>query len=300
LGNLSADTKDSPPAGEKPAKGAEKKPPQKAQVYVVEADKPSAAVLGVLSLMGGIEKFVKKGSTVVVKPNIAWEKPPEMAATTNPEVTTAIIKECFRAGAKKVKILERPCNDPARCYKICGYDKVISDTGAEMVWLTGNQKDYQEIELPLGKALKTLLVAKEALECDTFINVPIAKHHGLSRLTLGMKNLMGIMGCNRGAMIHNKIGQKLADTYSAVRPHLTIIDAYRVLVRNGPTGGKSKDVVLVKKIIASTDTVAADSYAATLEAFGLNGEYLNCVKAAYDMGLGEMDISKMNIIEKKL
>lgn len=283
----------------------------KVKVAIVTSDKPDKAVVAALALLGGMEKFVRKGQTIVVKPNIAWEKPPELAATTNPDVVTAIIKECYKAGAKTVKVVERSCQNGKRCFDICGFDKVIRETGAERVILS-EPEDYKEIEFPEGREIKSWPIAKEILKCDVFINVPIVKTHGLSDLTLGIKNLMGIMGARRSEL-HHKIGQKMADVLSAVRPHLTIIDAYRVLTDNGPTGGNTGDVVLVKKIIASIDPVAADSCAATITTFKkrergsknsrsvkYTGRDISYIQAAYDMGLGESELKNMEILEKEI
>ncbi|MFH1231372.1 MAG: DUF362 domain-containing protein [Planctomycetota bacterium] len=275
------------------------KPLPKMTLAVVEGEKPAEATLAAINILGGISQFVKKGSVVVIKPNFSWERGPESAASTNPDVLSAVIKECFKAGAKKVKIIERTCNDSKKCYQVCGIEKVVQETGAETVLLSSYLREYKEVKIPNGKEMIYCLIAKEVLECDTFINIPIAKHHGLTKLTLGIKNLMGIIGIKRSD-IHHNIGQKLAEILAVARPHLTIIDAYRVLVRNGPTGGSPKDTVLLKKIIACTDPVAADSYAATLTPFGLQGKDIGYIKASYNMGLGEMDITKLNIIEKKI
>jgi uncharacterized protein (DUF362 family) len=277
----------------------EKKPALKPLVAVVEGDKPYEMAVAALGLLGGIKKFVKKDSVVVLKPNIAWERPLEAAANTNPDVVLAVISECFKAGAKKVKIVERSCNDPKKCFQISGFEKALIGNKAEVVLLTNDSKEYQEVPIPDGKELKSVLIAKEALNCDVFINIPIAKHHGLARLTLGIKNLMGVAG-GRRSQLHQNLGPKMAEILSVIRPNLTIIDAYRVLVRNGPTGGNLKDVVLAKQIIASTDPVAADSYACAIKPFALEGKNIGCVQAAYEMGLGEIDLAKMDIIEKKI
>ena len=281
---------------EEPAKN---KPKPKPLLAVVEGNNPAEITLAALGILGGMDKFVKKGSVVVLKPNIAWEKPMELAATTNPELVLAVAKECFKAGAKKVKIVERTCNDPKKCFQICGFENTFQKSGVEFVLLTNDPKEYKEMQIPNGKELKSILIAKDVLECDTLINIPIAKHHGLAKLTLGIKNLMGVTGGQRSSL-HQQLGQKMAEILSIIKPHLTIIDAYRVLVRNGPTGGNPKDVSAVRKVIASVDPVAADSYACTLKPFSLEGKNVSCVQAAYDMGLGEMDLDKINVVEKKI
>jgi len=279
----------------------EPEPPLDKIIAVCEGKEPSKLTKGVIEALGGMGKFVKKGQTVLVKPNIAWERKPELAATTNPEVVATIVQECFAAGAKKVIVLDRSCADARRCYRLSGIEEAAKKAKAEVIIVENRPAFFKKVQFPKGKIIKEWDIVKEATECDVFINVPIAKHHSLPKLTLGIKNLMGLMGGNR-ADIHKDIGQKLADVLTVIRPHLTIIDAYRVLVAHGPTGGKDEDVKLVGKVIAGVDPVAVDAYAASLEVFkDIVGDAPICyVKAAAEMGLGEMDLTKLKIIEKKI
>ena len=144
-----------------------------------------------------------------------------------------------------------------------------------------------------GKALKEWELYDEALTADVYINVPVAKNHGLTKLTLGMKNVMGIMGGNRG-IIHKNIDTALADINAVFRPHLTIIDATRILMAHGPQGGDPRDVRVLNKVIASTDIVAADAYATTL--FGMKPDEIAVTVAAYKRGLGEMDLRRVRMV----
>jgi uncharacterized protein (DUF362 family) len=150
------------------------------------------------------------------------------------------------------------------------------------------------VDIKRGKAVRRLEIYKDALEADTYINVPVAKHHSLSRLTLGLKNSMGVLGGNRGQM-HQNLGQKLADLATVVRPKLTVIDATRILLRNGPQGGDIDDVKILDTIVASADPVACDAYATTL--FDLHPNEISSTVAAYKLGLGEMDLAKIKIIQ---
>jgi uncharacterized protein (DUF362 family) len=156
-----------------------------------------------------------------------------------------------------------------------------------------DQERYKKTKIN-GTFLKEWELYDEALTADVLINVPIAKDHSTSRLTLGLKNLMGIMGGNRG-YIHRSIDEALADLNSAVKSHLTIIDATRILVRHGPVGGSLNDVKVLNKVIASTDIVAADAYATTL--FGLNPQDVSPTVAAYKRGLGEMNLNRIKIVK---
>lgn len=249
----------------------------------------------VVGSLGGMEKFVKSGDKVVIKPNIGWDRNPEQAANTHPLIVKALVELVLTAGAGKVMIFDRTCNEERRCYVNSGIQDILKSIKDKRVQLYHpDDRKYVPVDIKRGKAVNRLEIYQEALEADCYINVPIAKHHGLSRLTLGLKNSMGVLGGNRGQMHHN-IGQKLADLATVIRPSLTVIDATRILLRNGPQGGDLKDVKVVDTVIASTDPVAADAYATTL--FDLQPADIDSTVAAYAMGLGEMNLSKIQVLE---
>lgn len=244
----------------------------------------------VIKALGGMNKFVKNGDIVVVKPNIGWDRKPEFAANTHPLVVKSIVMECLKAGAKKVKVFDRTCNDPRRCYDNSGISEILK--GIKRVDLKHIDFDrFKKVTLN-GVFLKEWELYDEALNADVFINVPIAKHHGLTKLTLSIKNIMGIMGGNRG-YIHRNIENALADIHSVFKIHLNIIDATRILTENGPQGGRLSDVKVLNKVIASVDKVALDAYATTL--FGMKPEEISITKTAYKRGLGEINLSKVKI-----
>jgi uncharacterized protein (DUF362 family) len=207
-------------------------------------------------------------------------------------VVRAVVEECLKAGAKKVKVFDRTCNDERRCYVNSGIEPALRGMKNVEVKHLENER-YKKVALN-GKALKDWDLYGEALAADVYINVPVAKHHTLSGLTLGLKNVMGIMGGNRGS-IHKQLDTALADVNAAFRPHLTIIDATRILTAHGPQGGDLKDVKVLNKVIASTDTVAADAYATTL--FGLKPEDIAVTVAAHKRGLGEIKLERMKIVK---
>ncbi len=244
----------------------------------------------VIKLLGGMKRFVSKGDVVVVKPNIGWDRSPEQAADTNPQVVAEVVKLCLEVGAKKVRVFDRTCNTASRCYRNSGIKKAASDAGADVSLVVG--AGFSKMKFPEGEVLKQWPMYKPALEADVLINVPIAKNHGLTRLTMGIKNLMGIMGGDRGK-IHLDIDDKLADLANFVRPQLTILDAYRILVKNGPQGGSLKDVREKKAIIAGTQIATVDAYGATL--FDIKPTDLGHVVKSSKFGLGEIDLSKVNI-----
>jgi uncharacterized protein (DUF362 family) len=250
-------------------------------------------VARVLEPLGGIGKFVKTGDNVVIKPNMAWDRSPDQAANTHPLVVKALVEQSLDAGAKKIMVFDRTCNEERRCYVNSGIQEALKTVrDNRLKFYHPDSRKFVPVNIERGKAVRKLEIYKDALEADTYINVPVAKHHSLSRLTLGLKNSMGVLGGNRGQM-HHDLGQKLADLATVVRPKLTVIDATRILLRNGPQGGNIDDVKILDTIIASADPVACDAYATTL--FDMQPEDINSTVAAYKLGLGEMDLARMRI-----
>jgi uncharacterized protein (DUF362 family) len=251
-------------------------------------------VIDVIDKLGGMKKFVSTGDTVVVKPNIAWDSTPELGANTHPIVAKTVVELCLDAGAKKVKVFDRTANEPRRSYKSSGIQDAveeIKDNRVDMKFVETHK--FIELDIKRGVSLKRWSFYKEALDADKFINIPVAKHHSLAKLTIGMKNIMGVIGGNRGD-IHRGIDQNLVDINTVVKSDLTIVDATRIMFKHGPTGGSLDDIKIKNKVIASPDIVAVDSYTATL--FGLTGGDLGFVNIAHDTGLGEKNIDKMKII----
>ncbi|WP_020676018.1 DUF362 domain-containing protein [Geopsychrobacter electrodiphilus] len=244
-----------------------------------------------VAALGGMERFVKPGETVVVKPNIGWDRGVDLAANTHPLVVKTVVSLCLEAGAKKVQLFDRTCNDPRRCYVSSGIQQAISDLNsiqAELVYM--DRRAYKELEISQGKAINRWSFYLPALEADRLINLPIAKHHSISTLTLGMKNLMGVIGGNRG-MLHSKIAEALADINTVIHSDLTLIDATRILVANGPQGGRLEDVEVRNTLIASPQVVTADAFASTL--FGYQPDQIETIVAGYRRGLGEIDLSRV-------
>jgi uncharacterized protein (DUF362 family) len=256
----------------------------------VENGEPEELVWVALKEYGGIQRFISKGDVVVIKPNIGWDRPPELAANTNPLVVRELVKQCYEAGAKKVRIFDRTCNNPRRCYRNSQIEKYAKEVGAEVVHVRNYR--FVNVSIPNGEMVKQWPIYRDYLEADKVINVPIAKHHGLATVTLGMKNLMGVMGEKRNE-IHSYFEIKLTDIVSAILPTLTVIDAYRILLRNGPTGGNPKDVALKKTVIVSDCTVTADILA--LDLFDHKLEDVPYIETAYKRGLAKYNLKKLNL-----
>jgi uncharacterized protein (DUF362 family) len=240
-----------------------------------------------------MERFVKKGNDVIIKPNICVAYHTyEYAATTNPQVVGSLVRLCIAAGARRVRVMDQPFGGTAeQAYERSGIAKAAKEAGAEMEIMSAMK--FKEIAIPDGRDIKKWSVYADALDTDVLINVPIAKHHNLGRLTLGMKNLMGLIK-DRG-QFHFNLGQRLADLTSLLRPQLTVVDAVRILTNHGPTGGSLADVKLMNTVIASHDIVAADTYATTL--FGLTGDDIPAIRAAAPMGLGTTDLKSVKVEE---
>ncbi len=206
----------------------------------------------------------------------------------------ALVEQALAVGAAKVMVFDRTCNEERRCYVNSGIkDALAAVRDRRLSLYHPDPRKYVPVTIERGKAVSRLEIYKDALEADSYINVPVAKHHSLSRLTLGLKNSMGVLGGDRGRM-HHDLGQKLADLATVIRPTLTVIDATRILLRSGPQGGDLKDVKVMDTVIGSADPVAADAYATTL--FDLQPEAIESTKAAFRMGLGEMHIPNMKIV----
>ena len=214
--------------------------------------------------LGGMKLFVKAGDIVVVKPNMGWDRKPEYGANTHPLVMRAVVEECLKAGAKRVKVFDNPCNEPRRSYENSGIPAALK--GIDNVEIKQMEEErYKKIKLN-GIALKEWEIYGEALSANVIINVPVAKHHSLTRLSLASKNVMGIMGGNRG-YVHRDIEEALADVNSVVKTRLTVMDATRILTNHGPSGGSLSDVKVLNRVMASSDLVAIDAYTTGL--FGL-------------------------------
>jgi uncharacterized protein (DUF362 family) len=267
-----------------------------AYLVVVHGPDPAAITRAAIEALGGMVSFVSSGFDVIVKPNICTDyHPPEYASTTNPTVVATLVTMCLEAGAKRVRVMDYPFGGTAKsAYAISGIAEAVEVAGGEMHVMSHSK--YTVVDIPQGRDITSVYIYPDILEADLLINVPIAKDHGSTRLTLGCKNLMGVI-LDRG-MMHFNLEQRIADLTSLVRPTLTVIDAVRILTANGPTGGDLADVKQMDTVIASRDIVAADSYATTL--FGLTGADIGYIQASADMGLGTMDLTSINIQEINL
>ena len=262
-------------------------------MVVARAGEPEALIQRAMSAFGGMQTFVKKGSTVILKPNICTAYHSyEYAATTNPWLLGALVKLCLAAGAKNVTVMDFPFGGTAEeAYTVSGISDQVKAAGGDIVIMSDFK--FVPTDIPSGVALRTTDIYDDILKADVVINVPIAKDHGLARLSMGMKNLLGVVK-NRPPL-HINLGQNLADLATRIRPTLTVLDAIRILTANGPTGGNLDDVKKLDTIIVSPDYVAVDAYGSTL--FGLKPTDLDYVRAGAKSGFGRADIENLKIEE---
>ncbi len=264
-------------------------------LVAVKNGEPDAMFNKAIASMGGMNKYVKKGQTVVVKPNIGWNKPPEVGANTNPLLVKAVVEHCFQAGAKKVYVFDNVAYSSTgmadQCYKNSGIEEAAKSAGA-LVTPADNEKYFQKVEVAGGKSLKTTAVHELVLESDVLINIPVLKHHRGTHLTIAMKNLMGIIW-NRLDYHSTNLDQCTSDFCLYKKPTLNIVDAYRVMMKDGPQGSAPTNAVLKKTLLMAEDIVAID--AAATKIFGKKPEEVRYIKMANELGIGNMNLNELKI-----
>ena len=251
-------------------------------------DDPRALVRQAFADLGGSGRFIAPHDVVVLKPNIAWDRTPEQAANTNPDVVAETVRQCWQAGAKRVIVTDVSCNEAERCFRRSGIQTAARAEGAEVI--LPDPARFRAVDLG-GAVLQNWSVFEPFLEADKLINLPIAKHHALTGATLSFKNWFGILGGQRNRL-HQQIHPSLVDLAAFMMPTLTLLDCYRVLLRNGPTGGNLEDVAIKKTLIAGTDAVAIDAYAAKAY-WNLDSDALPYLKLARERGLGQVDFPQV-------
>ena len=280
-------------------KGASTETPN--DLVAVMGGEPAELYKKGIEAMGGMQRFVKKGQKVVVKPNIGWDKTPEYAANTNPVLVSEIVKDCLAAGASEVVVFDHTCDEWEGCYKNSGIAEAAEKAGAKVAF-AHDEKYYREVELPLAVKMKNPKIHEAIIDCDVWINVPILKNHGGAKMTISMKNYMGIVW-DRGYLHRHNLQQCIADatTYEK-RPVLNIVDAYRIMTQNGPKGKTTDDVQLAKAIFMSTDIVAVDTAATKFfsQYREMSLDNLPYLSMAQNVKVGTMDIDSLKVARIKL
>jgi uncharacterized protein (DUF362 family) len=252
---------------------------------------PVANVRRALAALGGMERFVGKGESVLLKPNVGWDRLPEQAANTDPQVMAELVRLCLAAGAGRVVVADISCNDPARCFARSGVRAAAEAAGAEVL----DARKLDLVAANLAGAAAGLEVIAPLLAADRVINVPVAKHHGLSRVTVGMKNWFGVLGRGRNRL-HQDIDRSIAELGATFRPTLTVVDATRVLLASGPQGGSLDDVKAVGAVLAGIDPVLCDAWGA--RELGVDPRTLGFLREAERRGLGRSDLALVRELGK--
>jgi uncharacterized protein (DUF362 family) len=252
---------------------------------------PEQLVRRAVDAMGGMGKFVSRGDVVVIKPNIGWDRMPIHAANTNPDVVGAVVRLAFEAGAKKVVVADGSCNDPNRCFQRSGIWRAAYELGADVV--LPQEHRFRSMRLK-GDVLDEWPIFTTLVDADKVINVPIAKHHNLAKYTAAMKNWYGVLGGRRNRL-HQNIDTSIADLATFMRPSLVVVDAWRVLMRNGPQGGNIDDAKDMHTVFATVDQVAADSFGCTL--IGQKAENLPYLAMGEKRGLGTTHWESLRVKE---
>lgn len=272
-----------------------------ADLVAVMGGEPVAMLQRALSELGGIKNFIKPGWKVVIKPNIGWDKAPELAGNTNPLLVGELVKQCLSAGAKEVIVFDHTCDDWRKTYPVSGIEAAVKAAGGKMV-PAHEESYYKTVSLPQGKVMKNMKVHETIVDCDAWINVPVLKHHGGANLSISMKNYMGIVW-DRGYFHNNDLQQCIADSCTyAKRPVLNVVDAYRVVKTNGPKGRSEADVVNPKGLFVSSDIVAVDTAAARFfnQIRDMPLESVSHLANGQALELGTMDLDKVNVKRVRL
>lgn len=262
---------------------------------------PAAMFEKGVETLGGMSRFVDRGAKVVIKPNIGWDKKPELAANTNPDLIVAMIAAAKDCGAKEIVVFDNTCDRWRACYENSGIEEAAKKAGAVVV-PANEERYYREVSLPNAKVLKKAKIHEAILDCDVWFNVPVLKNHGGAKMTIAMKNLMGIVW-DRQAFHRLGLDQSIADIGLYEKPAcLNVVDAYRVMKTNGPRGRNEADVVTPKCLFMSTDPVAVD--VAAIRTFNqfqkMPLENVRYVAMAEELNLGVADLSKLKIERVKM
>jgi uncharacterized protein (DUF362 family) len=265
--------------------------PQGPDLVGVKGGSPAQMFDAGVKALGGMERFVRKGQTVLVKPNIGWNKTPDEGANTHPDLVEKIIRQAYAAGAKKVFVFDHSCDRAEDCYRSSGIAEAVKKSGGTL-YPADEEKYYRRVSLEKGKVLRKVLVHQLYLDADVVINVPVLKHHGSTVMTAALKNLMGVVW-DRRFWHREGLHECIAEASLLRKVDLTVIDAYTIMTKNGPCGLSAGDLELRKLQILSTDQVLADAAAA--KTLDLDPKSVKYLALAEVLGFGTLDLDKRRI-----
>ena len=274
---------------------------QAPEMVAVMGGEPEVMLDKALETLGGIGKYIKKGQKVVIKPNIGWDRTPELAGNTNPGLIKALVKKCLEAGAEKVTVFDHTCDNWQKCYESSGIAAAVKEAGG-IIMPANDEKYFKEVSIPNGVKVKSAKIHEALIEADAWINVPILKNHGGAKLSCAMKNYMGIVW-DRGFFHQNDLQQCIADICTLEKKAvLNVVDAYRIMKTNGPRGRSAADVVLAKGLLLSPDIVAVDTAAAKFfnQVREMPLDTVGHLAKGEALKVGTMDIDKLNVKRIKM
>lgn len=267
-------------------------------VLAVVQGAAAAAVAKALELLGGMSRFVKPGAVVVIKPNVSFPNPKAWGTGTSPDVVVAVAREALKAGAGRVIVADNTMRRDMESFNRTGLIEAL--TGIDKVKVLALQEEslFVEVPVPNGNAVRSVQIARLAQKADVLINLPCAKSHTATEVSFGLKNNMGLIWDRSFFHTKTDIHAAIAELATVVRHHLTILDATRCLLTNGPTGpGKVQELNL---ILAGTDPLSVDAYAATLANWNnrtLKPGSVRHLAIASKLGVGEIDLSRIEIVK---
>jgi uncharacterized protein (DUF362 family) len=250
---------------------------------------PARSVRAAVERMGGMSLFVTPADIVVVKPNMGWDRTAAQGANTHPEVVAEVVRLCREARAGRVIVCDCPVSNARSAFQRSGILAAATAAGAEVI--LPEQSRYRTVQV--SERLGAWDVLDPFVFATKIINVPVAKHHSLTGVTCGLKNWFGVTAVQR-LMLHQDVQRAIAELAALMRPTLTIVDASRVLMENGPAGGNPNDVKPVRTIAAGIDPVALDAWA-----FHLFPNQVAPASLGYaaEMGLGRVDYAALSPVE---
>lgn len=269
---------------------------------VVEVNgSPEAALEILLRELGGIERFVKKGSTVLLKPNMSFPNPPENATTTDPKLVRAVATKCLEAGARRVFVADHPMRSVSLCLDKTGMREACA--GLKEVHLLGASEEgmFEPVRLSGTRELREVRVLRALLQSDLLINLPRMKSHGATTVSLGTKGNMGLIWDRKSFHGRMDLDQAIGDLNTFIRAALTILDGSRVLTAGGPLG--PGPVENLGCLIGGTDPVAVDAVGVgKAKWYGrvFSPAEVGHLAACYERGLGEIDLDRIDLVSREV
>lgn len=266
-------------------------------VVISHGRNPATMTRAAVDALGGMQRFVKPGNKVVIKPNMSFASGPQAASNTNPAVVGEVARMCSEAGASRISILDNPLQQPQDCLAMSKIPEMCEIVPNTRVYVIKPQRLFRHVKLDRGILVKSMEVSSEVLDSDVLISVPVGKTHGSAGVSLSMKGMMGlIFDTDRRAFHSHGLHESIVDMVTILKPHLAVIDGTRILASGGPGG--PGEVIPLNVVVASADMVAADAQMVALGTWygkKIEPSQVRHISMAAQQGLGRIDLDKLNI-----